>query len=199
MTETRRIHRLAPPVPGPSEEPSATEPTYVVAHRPPPEGSLVTHSAATGWVWLTVAVAAGVLGAALIGALLAVHLVRSTASSAPHAVSPVTAYPEERMVQTMDLCTRFAVAESTIPPRPQGAADVVPAADYLADALREDGVADDLVRTALAESLRQLRSQGAVLSGVAAQGAVQPVTPWTAATAAAANERAWALCHAYHG
>jgi hypothetical protein len=202
--ETPRWPSAAPPAfASPNQPPTVEPPPHVMPH---PESSVRAPiigrgtGTAIGWVGVIIAAtaAACALGAAVVGAVIALHIVGS-APPAPHSTSQAMAFPEERMVQTMDLCTRFAVAESTITAPVQRAADVVPAADYLADALREDVVADGRVRTALTEALRQMRNHAAALSRAPAEGAVQPVTDWTAAAATAADDHAWSSCRAYHG
>ncbi|MCV7224793.1 hypothetical protein [Mycolicibacterium komossense] len=97
------------------------------------------------------------------------------------------------------MCTRFATAYAAIPTPQNIAADVVPAANYIADALRDNAIADSGVRAAIAKSLQQLRDQGAALSRQPARGAVQPPTDWTAAPANAADDQVWSSCEGYQG
>lgn len=101
--------------------------------------------------------------------------------------------------QTVDLCTRFATAYAAIPSPQNISADVVPAANYVADALRDNFAADSGVRAAVAKSLQLLRDHGAALSREPARGAVRPPTNWTAAAANAADDQVWAACNGYQG
>ncbi|ORV20327.1 hypothetical protein AWB97_24550 [Mycobacterium intracellulare subsp. chimaera] len=99
--------------------------------------------------------------------------------------------------QTINLCTRFAAAYAAIPTPQTRAADVIPAANYVADALRDDPAADAGVRDAMAQSLRLMQDHGAALSREPAKGAVQPPTNWTAAAANAADDKVWTACNGY--
>ncbi|KAA6142696.1 hypothetical protein, partial [Escherichia coli] len=76
--------------------------------------------------------------------------------------------------QTINLCTRWAAAYAAIPTPQTRAADVVPATNYVADALRDNPAADTGVRAAMLKSLQLMRDQAAALSREPAKGAVQP-------------------------
>jgi hypothetical protein len=95
------------------------------------------------------------------------------------------------------LCTRFAAAYASIPTPQTRAADVVPAANYVADALRDNPVGDPGVRAAMIKSLQLMRDHGAALSREPSKGAVQPPTDWVAAAANAADDQVWARCNGY--
>lgn len=150
---------------------------------------------------MTFAVIAAVFGAALIGVIVGTHLASPsrTASTSVLDVSPPAPSLEAVRAQTVDLCTRFATAYAAIPSPQNISADVVPAANYVADALRDNTAADSGVRAAVTKSLQLLRDHGAALSREPARGAVRPPTNWTAAAANAADDQVWAACNGYQG
>lgn len=117
-------------------------------------------------------------------------------SSGPHAAGPD---PTQVRAQTIDLCTRFAAAYSAYPSPQKSAADVVPTANYISDALHDNPIADPGVRSAMTESLHLFRDHAAGFSHEPAKGAVQPPTGWTAAAANAADEAVWSACNGYQG
>lgn len=137
-----------------------------------------------------------VFGAGVGGVAVGAHLAaRPIAGTTPTA--PLPPAPEIVRAQTINLCTRFAAAYAAIPTPQDHAADVVPAANYVADALRDNSVADAGVRAAMTQSLQLMQDQAAALSREPAKGAVQPPTNWTAAAANAADDKVWAACNGY--
>lgn len=134
-------------------------------------------------------------GMGLAGGLVGARLNPPPAQSAP----AVTAEPSaaEVRAQTIDLCTRFAAAYAAIPAPQTASADIIPAANYVSDALRDNPIADPVVREAVATSLRLLREHGAALSHEPVRGAVQPPNGFQAAPANAADDRVWDACYAY--
>lgn len=142
-----------------------------------------------------------VFGAALVGVIVGTHIASpsKTAPSSALDASPPAPSPETVRTQTADLCTRFATAYAAIPSPQNIAADVLPAANYIAEALRDNAHADADVRTAVTKSLRMLQDHGAALSREPSRGAVQPPTNWTAAAANAADDAVWSSCYGYEG
>lgn len=173
------------PPPGPYSPPAPT-------HTPPTArqaGGLLRRAA------VAAAFVACVSGAGVGGVIVGTHI---ASRPAPVAIAhPPSPSPEVVRAQTVDLCTRFAAAYAAIPTPQNHAADVVPAANYVADALRDNPAADPGVRAAMLKSLQLMRDQGAALSREPSKGAVQPPTGWTAATANAADDKVWALCNGY--
>lgn len=138
-----------------------------------------------------------VFGAGVGGVAVGAHLAsRPTAFPPP---SPAPPSPEVVRAQTINLCTRWAAAYAAIPTPQTRAADVVPAANYVADALRDNPAGDPGVRAATIKSLQLLRDQAAALSREPTKGAVQPPAGWTAAAANAADDQVWARCNGYQG
>lgn len=149
-------------------------------------------------------VAVLVFVAGLAGVIVGAQIPPSPTASPPAAAppsGPPPAAPDPNQVraQTIDLCTRFAAAYSSYPSPQKSAADVVPTANYISDALRDNQIADPGVRSAMTESLRQFRDHAAGFSREPAKGAVQPPTGWTAAAANAADEAVWSACTGYQG
>ncbi|ULP45619.1 MULTISPECIES: hypothetical protein [Mycobacterium] len=132
------------------------------------------------------------MGGVAVGAHLAP---RPTTATPLPATSPPP--PEVVRAQTINLCTRWAAAYAAIPTPQTRAADVVPATNYVADALRDNPAADTGVRAAMLKSLQLMRDQAAALSREPAKGAVQPPAGWTAAAANAADDQVWARCNGY--
>lgn len=152
-------------------------------------------------VGMTVAVIGSVFVAGLAGALVGTHIGSTPTPPAAPSTAPTSDQPSPANVrtQTIDLCTRFAAGYAALPSPQNSSADVVPAADYISDALRDNPVADAGVRSAITESLRLFREHAAALSREPARGAIQPPTHWTAATANAADDRVWSVCESYQG
>lgn len=149
---------------------------------------------------MTAAVIGSVFVAGLAGVLVGTHIGSTpTPLAAPSAALASDPSPANVRTQTIDLCTRFAAGYSALPSPQNSAADVVPAANYISDALRDNPVADAGVRSAITESLRLFREHAAALSREPARGAIQPPTHWTAATANAADDRVWSACESYQG
>jgi hypothetical protein len=101
--------------------------------------------------------------------------------------------------QTVDLCTRFAAAYAALPVPQNNAADVVPEANYIADAVRDDSVADPAIRAAVAKSLKLARDHASRLSRERPRGAIQPATGWKAAESNDADDVVFDLCSSYQG
>jgi hypothetical protein len=181
--------------------PPATAPQSVP---PAPESQPLTsggHQTTIGTrrVVLVAAVIAAVFGAGLAGVVVGTHVTSPPRPAVAPTAAPPTVDPDEIRAETVDLCTRFAAAYAALPTPQNSAADVVPAANYIADALRENPIADAAVRAAITESLRLFRQHAAALSREPARGAVQPPTNWTAAAANAADDQVWTACQGYQG
>ncbi len=177
-----------PPRPGPYAMPPAPPQT-------PPAGR--RQSGGVRRAATIAAFVACVFGAGVGGVIVGTHIAsRPTPVAVAHPPAPS---PEVIRAQTVDLCTRFAAAYAAIPTPQTRAADVVPAANYVADALRDNPVGDPDVRAAMIKSLQLMRDHGAALSREPSKGAVQPPTDWTAAAANAADDQVWARCNGYQG
>ena len=154
----------------------------------------------------------GIIVAAGIGAFVAVLVVgllglyvgsRLTNSTAPQQQPTQATAPgptaDQVHAATVDLCTRFAAGYRAMPSPQNTGFDVIPSLNYIADALRDNPVADSKIRDAVSESLRLAREQASHLSNEPARGAIQPSTSWTPEAANAADQRVWDLCRAYGG
>ncbi|TXH20006.1 MAG: hypothetical protein E6R06_23000 [Mycobacterium sp.] len=137
--------------------------------------------------------AAFVLG--LVGGLLGAHI--SPSPAPPAQVTAAEPSADEVRAQTIDLCTRFAAAYAAIPAPQTASADMIPATNYVSDALRDNPIADPGVREAVGKSLRLMREQSAALSHEKSRGAVQPPNGFNAAPANAADDRVWDQCYGY--
>lgn len=180
-----------PPIAG-----SARPGPYPMPPAPPQPQPAVRRSSGVARAATIAALVACVFGAGVGGVAVGVHLApRPTTATPPPATSPPP--PEVVRAQTIDLCTRWAAAYAAIPTPQTRAADVVPAANYVADALRDNPAADPGVRATMLKSLQLMRDQGAALSREPAKGAVQPPAGWTAAAANAADDQVWAACNGY--
>jgi hypothetical protein len=143
--------------------------------------------------------AAIALTAGVVGGLIGNHMAGTTAAPPPPAAAPPAATAEQVHAATLDLCTRFAGAYAAMPSPQNTGFDVLPTANYIADALRDNPVADNDVRGAITKSLQLLRDHVAVISGARPQGAIQIPDGWTAAGANEADQQVWDLCKAYGG
>ncbi|WP_141098991.1 hypothetical protein [Mycobacterium avium] len=144
--------------------------------------------------------AAIALAAGVVGGLIGNHLAGTTAAAPPPpAASPPAPTSEQVHAATVDLCTRFAGAYAAMPSPQNTGFDVLPTANYISDALRDNPAADNEVRAAIAKSLQLLRDHVAVISDARPQGAIQIPGGWTAAVANEADQRVWDLCKAYGG
>ncbi|MDO2394716.1 hypothetical protein [Mycobacterium avium] len=149
-------------------------------------------------------ITAAILGAAAIalsaggiGGLVGNHIAGgSAAQSSPPAAAPAPT-AEQVHAATVDLCTRFAAGYKAMPSPQNSGFDVLPTANYISDALRDNPAADTDVRSAITKSLALLRAHVAVAGGERSQGAIQTPTNWTAAAANDADQRVWDLCRAY--
>lgn len=138
---------------------------------------------------------AAAFGLGLAGGLVGAHISPPPAPPAPVTAAEPSA--DEVRAQTIDLCTRFAAAYAAIPAPQTASADMIPATNYVADALRDNVNADPAVREAVLDSLRLMREHSAALSHEPARGAVQPPNGFRAAPANAADDRVWDRCYAY--
>lgn len=155
-------------------------------------------------------VVAGVLGscaAVLVAGVVGVYVgsVTATKDQAPAQVAPAaptsapTPTAEQVRAATVDLCTRFAAGYRAMPSPQNSGFDVVPTADYIADALRDNQIADPSIRAAVTKSLEFLRNHAAALSREPSAGAIRIPEDFRAAPANAADQRSWDLCRAYEG
>jgi hypothetical protein len=194
-------HFQPPPQPAPGQAPPPQSFPY-----PPhpgqgqPANGSQRRRANRGWVILAIAAAvAAVFGAALAGVAVGAHLNRTTSAPSPTSEAPTPTSGQVRN-ETVDLCTRYAAAWAAIPTPQKTGQDIIPAANYITNALRDNPNADDAIRAAITESLRLMREQAAALSNQAPQGAVQPPPlPWKPDAANAADHHVWDLCHGYGG
>lgn len=141
-----------------------------------------------------VAVTAGV-----VGGLIGNHMAGNTAASPPPAATPPAPTAEQVNAETVDLCTRFAAGYRAMPTPQNTAFDVLPTANFIADALRDNPGADGSIRDAVSRSLELLREHAASASGEATRGAIQPPSGWTPAAANTADQKVWDLCRAHGG
>jgi hypothetical protein len=172
---------VAPPI-APSV-PSGSAPSYPVRR--------------SGW-WITAVVIAaffsGIAGGS-VGVLVGTHT-RQTAAPVEHTAS--TPSPAEARAQTFDLCTRFAGAYAAMPDTQTTGLDVIPTVNYIADALRDNPVADPQIRAALNNEVRLMREKIAAFSREPQHGAVQaPPLPWDATELRINSGRTWDLCENY--
>jgi hypothetical protein len=154
-------------------------------------------------------ITAAIIGAAAIaltaggiGGLIGNHMASgATAQSSPppSAAAPPAPTAQQVHAATVDLCTRFAAGYKAMPSPQNSGLDVLPTANYISDALRDNPAADTDVRSAVTKSLTLLRAHVAVAGGERSQGAIQTPTNWTAAAANDADQRVWDLCRAYGG
>jgi hypothetical protein len=150
------------------------------------------------------AVISAVLGVFIAGALgvyVGSRLTSNTSQQQSAQTAPVAPTPTAGQVHaaTVDLCTRFAAGYRAMPSPQNTGFDVIPSLNYIADALRDNPIADNAIRDAIAESLRIARDQASHLSNEPARGAIQPSTTWTPEVANRADQRVWDLCRAYGG
>lgn len=171
---------------------------YPLPPYPPPGGGRQTWGGARRAVMI-LGVMVCVFAAGLGGVAVGTHIASRPSPAAAATSTPPPPSADIVRTQTIDLCTRFATAYAAIPSPQNVSADLVPATNYVADALRDNPAADSDVRAAVTKSLQQLRDHGAALSREPARGAVQPPTNWTAAAANAADDQVWASCHSYQG
>lgn len=144
-----------------------------------------------------VGAAAIALTAGAIGGLIGNRMAASPAPAAPTA--PPAPSAEQVRAATVDLCTRFAAGYRAMPSPQNTAFDVLPTANFIADALRDNPAADSTIREATEKSLQLLRQHAATASGEQTRGAIQPAVGWTADAANTADQRVWDLCRAYGG
>ncbi|SHP44671.1 Uncharacterised protein [Mycobacteroides abscessus subsp. abscessus] len=176
---------------------------YAVRGAPPaPSPGVAPHPSVSRRPGLRAIGVAALLSAAfgmgLAGGIVGGHI-KSPAAPAPSAAAAAQPSADEVRAQTVDLCTRYAAGYGSIRSPQNEAADIVPAANYVSDALRENAYADPSVRAAVMESLRLMREHGAALSHEPARGAVQPPNGFRAAPANAADDQVWDRCWNYEG
>lgn len=141
--------------------------------------------------------AAIALTAGVVGGLIGNQMAGSTVASPPPTATPPAPTAEQVHAATIDLCTRFAGAYAAMPSPQNTGFDVLPTANYISEALRDNPQADSDVRAAITESLDLLRDHVAVISGARAEGAIQIPSGWTADAANDADQKVWNLCKAY--
>lgn len=147
------------------------------------------------------ALIASVFIAGGVGVVVGTRVAGTPAQAPPAPTTTQAPEPtaDEVRAQTVDLCTRFAAGYAALPAPQNTAADVVPAANFIADAVNDNHSADPHVRDAVIAALRLFRDHAAALSREPVKGAVQPPTTWTAASANAADDRVWAACWDFKG
>lgn len=154
-------------------------------------------------------VIAGVIAACVavfVSGIVGVYVGNRTATkdqpavqAAPAAPSAPTPTAEQVRAATVDLCTRFAAGYRAMPSPQNSGFDVVPSANYIADALRDNPIADPGIRDAVTKSLAFLRDHAAALSREPSAGAIHTPQDFKAAPANAADQRTWDLCRAFEG
>ncbi|QIV79941.1 hypothetical protein [Mycolicibacterium frederiksbergense] len=137
------------------------------------------------------------LTAGVVGGLIGNHMAGTTTASPPPAATPPAPTTAQVSAATIDLCTRFAAGYRAMPSPQNTGFDVIPTANFIADAIRDNPSADGSIRDAVTQSLNLLREHAASASGEATRGAIQPPTSWTAAAANDADQKVWDLCRAY--
>lgn len=122
----------------------------------------------------------------------------SQAAPVPPPSAPAATADQVRAA-TVDLCSRFAAGYRAMPSPQNSGFDVVPTANYIADALRDNPIADPTIRDAVTKSLQFLHDHAAALSREPSAGAIHIPQDFRAAPANAADQRTWDLCRAYEG
>ncbi|MFL0286821.1 hypothetical protein ACJH6J_20225 [Mycobacterium sp. SMC-18] len=172
--------------------PMQPQPGYPPAQPPrSPKGGLITAA--------IVGAAAIALTAGAIGGLIGNHMATGSAPAAAAPAAPPAPTTEQVHAATVDLCTRFAAGYRAMPSPQNTAFDVLPTANFIADALRDNSAADSTIREAVDKSLQLLRQHAAAASGEQTRGAIRPAVGWTADAANNADQRVWDLCRAYGG
>lgn len=132
----------------------------------------------------------GIIAAGATGVFAGISMARPEQPSA-------VASTDTMRAQTVDLCTRFVAGYRALPTPQKTGADLIPTATYIADALRDNPLADTDIRAAVADSLSLTRDQAAHLSGEAVRGAIQPPNDWSVERANHADQRVFDACRAY--
>ena len=156
-----------------------------------PKGGLITAA--------IIGAAAIALTAGAIGGLIGNHMATGSAPAAAAPAAPTAPTSEQVHAATVDLCTRFAAGYRAMPSPQNTAFDVLPTANFIADALRDNSAADSTIREAVDKSLQLRRQHAAAASGEQTRGAIRPAVGWTADAANNADQRVWDLCRAYGG
>lgn len=196
----------------PHMAPGATAPGYAPQQPmpgmsgPPPMPPLMAPPRPTkpgprrGWIAAAISAAAvAVFGAGAIGVVVGTHLASTPSGSATSGSETSTATVAQIKEQTIDLCTRFAAGYRAMPSPQNNGFDVVPIANYVADALRDNSAADPDIRSAVETSLSGLRTHIADSSHEPSKGAIQMPRDWSVDRANDADQRVWDLCRAYEG
>lgn len=177
--------QMPPPPPLPQVYPSP----------PPPrksKGGLITA--------ILVGAAALALTAGAVGGLIGNRMAGTPTATPPQPAATTSAPTAEQVrTATIDLCTRFAAGYRAMPSPQNTGFDVLPTANYISDALRDNPDADASIREAVAKSMDLLRQHASAASGEQARGAIQPPTDWTVGAANEADQKVWDLCRAYGG
>lgn len=153
-----------------------------------------------GWIAAGITAAAVIaFGAGALGVLVGTHLADTPNSPTASGSGATSATAAQIKDQTVDLCTRFAAGYRAMPSPQNNGFDVVPIANYVADALRDNPSADSDIRAAVEASLAGLRTHVADSSHEPSAGAIQMPQEWSVERANDADRRAWSLCRAYEG
>lgn len=144
--------------------------------------------------------AAIALTAGAVGGLIGNRMAGTSTATPPQPTATTSAPTAEQVrAATIDLCTRFAAGYRAMPSPQNTGFDVLPTANYISDALRDNPDADASIRDAVATSMDLLRQHASAASGEPPRGAIQPPTAWTVTTANEADQKVWDLCRAYGG
>ena len=193
--------------------PGATQPAYAPQQPtpgmggPPPMPPLMApppqpapSRSRRGWIAAGITAAAvTVFGAGAIGVLVGTHLASTSNKPAASGSESATVTAAQIKDQTVDLCTRFAAGYRAMPSPQNNGFDVVPIANYIADALRDNPAADSDIRSAVEASLTGLRTHVADSSHEPSAGAIQMPQEWSVERANDADRHVWNLCRAYEG
>ena len=169
---------------------------------PPPRGGsrrnlLIVTVIGAAVIAVFIAGAAGVyVGPTLAGGTMTPT--QAAAASPPRAATPAPTGGEIHE-QTVDLCSRFVAGYQAMPAPQNNGFDIIPTINYIADALRDNPLANNEIRDAIGASLKNLRAHAMLLSHEADHGAIQNPTGWNLGDAAHADQRVWDLCKAYGG
>lgn len=185
----------------PSAFPQGTSsPSPQIAPAPSPPSPVRTGRRVGWWAAAIAVVLVLVAGAAALGVGVGMKIAddRNVPAAAPSPPPAPTA--EQVRAATVDLCTRFVAAYEPIPTPQKTGYDLLPAINYIVDALRDNPDAEGSIRSAVADDVRLMREHAAALTRRPPDGAIRPPpTPWKADDANAADQRVWDLCRGYHG
>lgn len=183
---------VPPPLPGPPIPfpPTAPRPGRTDSRRGPVVAGVIAACVAV--------LVAGAVGVYIGSVTATKDQQASQAAPAPPPSAPAPTSDQVRAA-TVDLCTRFAAGYRAMPSPQHTSFDVVPTVNYIADALRDNPIADPSIRDAVTKSLALLRDQAAAYSREPSAGAIHVPQDWKAAPGNAADQRVWDLCRAYEG